>query len=350
MTDGAARRVALFAWATVGVLLLGAVAIWVLTRITVVVVPLLIALFPAAALSPLRLRMVGSGWPRWLAALTLAFALLAVVAGLVAGPIPTLVDQTPTLLDSVSSAAQQLQRLLTRLPGGERFAGIDQLAGQAAGALLGADPVAGTVEVARTALTVLSGVLLALIAVYFLLYQGDRIGRGAVALLPRHTRPDALELGAELWATLGAYVRAQLLIGLIDAVFIGLGLWLLGVPLAVPLALLVFVGAQVPIVGALVSGSLAVLVALADGGLALAAAALAVVAGVQFAEGQFLEPLLMSRLVRLPAFAVIVAVALGSTVLGVLGALLAVPVAACVVRTVAFLRRRAERGPAPDPP
>ncbi|WP_219414119.1 AI-2E family transporter [Pseudonocardia nigra] len=342
-----ARRVAVVAWAAIGVLVLAALVLWALARLAIVVVPLLIALFPAAALTPLRHRMVRSGWPRALAALTLVLGLLVVIAGLVAGPIPALVDEIPTLVDSIATAVQQLQEFLARLPGGARLGNAEQLAGDAAAAVLGADPVAGTVGVAVTAVTVLSGVVLAVLALYFLLYQGDRIARGAADLLvPRRRRADALELGDQLWTTLGAYVRAQLLIGLIDAVLIGLGIWLLGVPAVVPLALLIFVGAQVPIIGAFVAGSVAVLVALADGGLGVAAATLAVILGVQFAEGQFLEPALMSRLVRLPAFAVIVAVAIGTALLGVLGALLAVPVAACVVRTGAFLRDRRARGEA----
>lgn len=137
-----------------------------------------------------------------------------------------------------------------------------------------------------------------------------------------------MDLGRRLWGTLGAYFRGQVLVGLVDAVLIGAGLLLLGVPLAVLLAVLVFIGAQVPIIGALVSGSLAVLVALADGGLGLALATIGVVVTVQFVEGDFIEPILMARMVRLSPFAVIVAVSIGSTLLGVLGALLAVPVAA----------------------
>jgi predicted PurR-regulated permease PerM len=218
---------------------------------------------------------------------------------------------------------------------------LDSLTGQAVGWLVGTDPLAGTLRLANTALTVLSGIALALLTVYFVLYRGDRMARAGVQLLPARTRADVLDLGRRLWGTLGAYFRGQVLVGLVDAVLIGAGLLLLGVPLAVPLAVLVFIGAQVPIIGALVSGSLAVLVALADGGLGLALATLGVVVTVQFLEGNFIAPILMARMVRLSGFATIVAVSIGSTLWGVLGALLAVPVTACLTETVRFLRERA---------
>ncbi|MGH4007955.1 MAG: AI-2E family transporter [Pseudonocardiaceae bacterium] len=150
--------------------------------------------------------------------------------------------------------------------------------------------------------------------------------------------------------TLGAYFRGQILVGLVDAVLIGAGLLLLGVPLAVPLAVLVFIGAQVPIIGALVSGSLAVLVALADGGLGLALATLGLVVAVQFVDGNFVEPIVHARMVRLSAFVVIVAVSIGSTLLGVLGALLAVPVTACLTEILRFFRERSAADVAPAVP
>lgn len=310
-------------------------ALWAASQIAVVLVPLLVALFPAAPLGPVQEWLVRRGWPRPLAALALVIGLLALIAGAVAGPAPALAGQVPALVESLSMAAQRLQGLIDQLPGADRFAGLDSLTGQAAGWLFGTDHLAGTLRLASTALTVLSGIALALLTVYFVLYRGDRMTHAGVQLLPARTRADALDLGRRLWRTLGAYFRGQVLVGLVDAVLIGIGLLLLGVPLAVPLAVLVFIGA-------LISGSLAVLVALADGGLGLALATLGVVVAVQFFEGNFIEPVLMARMVRLSAFAVIVAVSIGSTLLGVLGALLAVPVAACLTETVRFLRERAD--------
>ena len=132
----------------------------------------------------------------------------------------------------------------------------------------------------------------------------------------------------------------MLLVAAVDAVFIGAGLLLLGVPLALPLAALVFLGALFPVVGAVLATLLAALVALADGGFGLALAVLALAVAVEQLEGNVIYPLLMSRAVRLPPFLVLVAVAIGATALGVLGAFLVVPVAACLARTGAYLRER----------
>jgi predicted PurR-regulated permease PerM len=326
---------------------LAAVLLWMLSKVMVVVVPLLIALFPSAALAPAQRWLVSVGWPRAVAASALLLGLLALVGGVIAGPIPLLSAQLPVLVQSIGAAAGQLQQLLDRATGGhagDRLGGVNSLTQQLYGWLLGGDPVSGTLSLASTALNVLSGVVLTILTVFFLLYRGATVSDVPLGLMPARYREGALVLGARLWHTLGTYVRAQLLVGLLDAVLIGIGLLALGVPLAVPLAMLIFVGAQVPFLGAIVSGSLAVLVGLAHGGLGLALGVLGVVAGVEFVEGHFLQPLIMSRTTQLPALAVIVSVAVGTTLLGVLGALVAVPVLSMLVETVRFLRQREEGG------
>lgn len=165
------RRAGILAWSLIGMLGVLVVALWAASQIAVVLVPLLVALFPAAALGPVQEWLVHRGWPRPLAALALVIGLLALIAGAVAGPIPALVGQIPALMESLSTAAQRLQGLLDRLPGADRFAGLDSLTGQATGWLFGADPLAGTLRLASTALTVLSGIALALLTVYFVLYD-----------------------------------------------------------------------------------------------------------------------------------------------------------------------------------
>jgi predicted PurR-regulated permease PerM len=137
-----------------------------------------------------------------------------------------------------------------------------------------------------------------------------------------------------------------MVVALVDAVAIGIGLVLLGVPLAMPLALLIFLGGFFPIVGAFVSGLLAVLVALADQGLTTALLVLALVVVVQQAEGNLLEPLILSPVLRLHPFLIILAVTVGGVTYGVLGAFLAVPLTACLARIVDYLRgREPDAGP-----
>jgi predicted PurR-regulated permease PerM len=344
-----AIQAGLIAWSIIGVLILLGVVLWALGHLGIVVFPLLVALLPAAALGPLRQWLVRHGWPAALAALALVLALVGLVVGAIAGPIPIVASELPRLGESLSAGAQQIDELIRRLPGGQEFSGLGQLTGQFTAALFGGEGVSGTLSAAASAIEVLTGIVLTLIAVFFYLYQGDRITRGITSLLPPRARADSRELSGELLQTLGAYVRAQLLIGLIDAVLIGTGLALLGVPLALPLALLVFLGAQVPIVGALVSGTVAVIVAFAHGGIGLALAVLAIIIVVQQLEGHLIAPLLMSRLIRIPAFGVILVVTAGAALLGVLGALLAVPLTACVVRVVQFLRSRRTEAVPPEP-
>lgn len=134
------------------------------------------------------------------------------------------------------------------------------------------------------------------------------------------------------------YFRALLVVALFDAVFIGAGLALLSVPLAFPLAVLVYLGAFLPYLGAVVSGMLAVLVAAAERGIFTAVLVLVVVLVVQQVEGNVLQPLVMGKIVRVPAFVVLVVIAVGSTLLGVLGAFLAVPAAACTDHVLRHLR------------
>ncbi|MFN2534603.1 MAG: AI-2E family transporter, partial [Pseudonocardiaceae bacterium] len=158
-------------------------------------------------------------------------------------------------------------------------------------------------------------------------------------LVPSRHRPDARELGARVWHTLGSYTRALTAVATFDATAVGVGLWFLGVPLVLPLAVLVFLGAYIPYVGAFVSGLVAVLVGLAEGGLGTAIAVLVLIVVVQMVDGNIIQPVVMGKVVEVTAVTVIISVAIGA-MLGVLGAFLAVPVAASVARTIAFVRER----------
>jgi predicted PurR-regulated permease PerM len=146
------------------------------------------------------------------------------------------------------------------------------------------------------------------------------------------------QIADRIWWTVGAYFRGQLIIAFVDAVVIGLGLVALRVPLALPLALLTFVGGLFPIVGAFVSGLIAVLVALAERGAGVALLVLALILTIQQLEGHILQPMIMSRVTHLHPLLVLVALTVGGTTLGILGAFLAVPVAASVARVIEYLR------------
>ena len=132
-----------------------------------------------------------------------------------------------------------------------------------------------------------------------------------------------------MWTALGQYVWSQAAVALVDAVFIGLGVWILGVPFALPIAVLTFFGGFVPIVGAFVAGAIATLVALVSGGIWTAVGVLAIVLVVQQLEGNVLQPILVGRTMKIHAAVVIAAVALGGTLFGIIGAFLAVPAVSC---------------------
>jgi predicted PurR-regulated permease PerM len=187
---------------------------------------------------------------------------------------------------------------------------------------------------------ILTGTLLAIFALIFLLLDGRKIGLFLINLLPRRARPamdGALTRG---WASLVSYVRVQMVVAMIDAIGIGLGAFFLGVPLAMPLGVLVFIGSFIPIVGALITGALAVLLALVANGWINALIMLAVVLLVQQAESNILQPLIMGKAVSLHPLAVVLAVAGGTMLAGIPGALFAVPLLAVLNAVIRYLSHR----------
>jgi predicted PurR-regulated permease PerM len=207
----------------------------------------------------------------------------------------------------------------------------------------GLSAVTGTVQF-------LTGFVLTLAMTFFFVRDGRRIWVFAVGTLPIRARAPMAYAGDGAWRTLTGYVRATVLVAFIDAVGIGVGLWLLKVPLALPLAALVFLGAFVPLIGAFVSGAVAVLVALVDapapdggflegGGIVKALMVLGLIILVQQIEGNILQPVIMSRAVQIHPLAVIIAVTAGILLAGIMGALVAVPVVAVLNTIVRRLNR-----------
>ena len=196
------------------------------------------------------------------------------------------------------------------------------------------------VATAATLFEVLTGALLVLFATFFFLRDGRKIWRFLVRLFPVNARWQLADAGEASWATLGAYVRATVLVAFIDAVGIGLALVILEVPFAFPLAALVFLGAFIPIVGASVSGAVAVLVALVDQGWVIALIVLGAVIVVQQIEGHVLQPLIMGRAVAIHPLVVIIGIASGVVLAGIVGALVAVPLIAVLNTGIRRLARR----------
>src|SRR6266498_378931 len=201
----------------------------------------------------------------------------------------------------------------------------------------------GLLSGATLAVEVVTGALLSLVLTFFFIKDGDRMGNwfanhaGARA-------DDVRAAGRRAFETLGAYLRGQATVGLIDGVFIGIGLAVVGVPLAVPLAFLVFLGAFLPIVGAFLSGLIAALVALVSKGLVAALIIVGITILVQQLEGHVLAPLVLGRAVKLHPAVILLALTGGGVVGGIIGAALAVPSVAVVTSVATYLRNRP-----PDP-
>ncbi|MFE2330276.1 AI-2E family transporter [Streptomyces sp. NPDC059385] len=185
---------------------------------------------------------------------------------------------------------------------------------------------------------VLTGMLLAMFSTLFLLYDGKKIWTWVLGLVPATARPGMAGAGPRAWRTLTAYVRGTVLVALIDAVFIGLGLYFLDVTMAVPLAVFIFLFAFIPLVGAVISGALAVVVALVTQGPVIALAVLGVVLAVQQIEGHVLQPFILGRAVRVHPLAVVLVVAAGGMIAGIGGAVVAVPLVAVTNTVVVYLR------------
>ena len=205
----------------------------------------------------------------------------------------------------------------------------------------------GVSRVGSTAADVATGVLLTLFTLLFFLMEGERIWLFVVGLFPKDAREAVNGAGRAGWKSLGAYVRVQILVAAIDAIGIGLGAAILGVPLAIPLGVLVFLGSFIPVIGALISGAVAVLLALVALGPVQALIMLGIVLLVQQLESHILQPLIMGKAVSLHPLAVIFSVAGGSMIFGAVGALFAVPTLAVVNSVVRYLANRGWEQEAP---
>ena len=307
--------------------------------VRVIVVPAMIALTIAPALTPLARLLRQLRLERPAAALAL-IAGLTVVAGLVAIVTASVISQYRELRVAVSDAIGEITNRLEDDPfnlslgQAEDFESTLGQSWREVSSYLASGVQAGV--------GLVTGLVLAIALLYFVLRDGAEFWQWILRRLPPESRPAADRAGRRAWVVLGGYVRGTALIAAIDAVLIGIGLWILGVPLAFALAVLVFLGAFVPFVGAFFSGLIAVLVAFADEGWEIALVALGLVIAVQFIEGNFLQPIIQSRTVDLHPAVILLAVAAGASLFGILGAYLAVPVTAVVFAVIASLEAEPE--------
>lgn len=355
-----------YAWAFLG-LVLAFVAVWRgLGYVRVALVPLVLALFLAAVLTPGARFLEARRVPAGLAAGVMLLGFLALVGAIGTAIVLNVESQFGELAQAVEETYRDVRPDLERipiLPDPDALFGSAEEAGTAAVASAGeagAEEAAQEQDVRGAAVAGLGSLArivtefaLLLVITFFYVKDRRRITRWLCGAFPQARRGDAFEIVEQTWETVAGYIRAQAIIAAVDAVAIGVGLALLDVPLAVSLAVLVFIGAFVPVVGAFVSGGVAVLVALASQGLGRALVVLALIVAVQQLEGHVLAPVILGRELELHPIAVVVALTVGAVLLGVFGAVIAVPLTAAVYRGIVYLRVQERIGedaePAPDP-
>ncbi|MFJ4965388.1 AI-2 transport protein TqsA [Streptomyces sp. ADI96-02] len=346
-TAAALRRSARVSAESLLVIVMAGVTLWLLGRMWSVVWPLIVGLFLTTLTWPVARFLRRRGWAPALAASVVTVLFLLVGTGIVALIAVPVADQSGELADGV---VEGIERLREWAAGPPLNIGDDQITGalDSATARL-QDSVGSMVTTVVTGVsTVVNGLvtaILALFLMFFFLKDGPRFLPWLTRQLPGRLATDIPTVAERGWNTLGAFVRSQAFVGLLDAVFIGLGLWLLDVPLVLPLAVLTFVSAFVPIIGALFAGLVAVLIALVSNGITDALIVLAIIVVVQQLEGNVFQPMIQSRGLGLHAAVVLLAVTLGGSLAGIVGSLLAVPAAALIAVVWNYVREQLS-----DPP
>lgn len=333
-------RAASWSWRVLLIAAASALVMWLIVQLKIVVVPVAVALLLTVLLTPLvhffqrRLRM-----SRTVASMVSVILLLVLVIGLLTLAGRSIVVGISELWSQASEGIDQVMDWLATGPLKVSEDDVTTLLDRAREATSGAssEVVSGALAATVTLGHVLTGAVIAVFCTFFFLKDGRMIWAWVVGLMPRGTREHTHQAARRGIVTLGAYTRTQILVAAVDAIGIGVGAAILGVPLALPLAILVFIGSFVPIVGALVSGTVAVLVALVAQGPGVALVMLGIVLAVQQIEGHVLQPFLMGHAVSLHPVAVILVVTAGSFIAGILGALFAVPIAATINTVVLYL-------------
>ncbi|NCT91344.1 AI-2E family transporter [Cellulomonas sp. APG4] len=332
-TDGLGR-VATRSVQVLAVLALAAVAVFVLTQLTLVVIPVLIALVLAAAISPLVSALRRRGLPSLLATWIALLTLLAVLAAVVWLVVRAVTDQWDELRDQALDGFAELQEYVRGLPfdiSEEQLASVQEsVTGLLQSDAVGSGAIAGVSQTADF----VAGFFIMVVVLFFFLKDGPRLWEFALRPFEGRGYERGRRVGDVTIDSLGGYVRGTAVVAAVDAVAIGIGLAIVGVPLVIPLAALVFLLAFIPLVGATLAGILAALVALVAVGPVEALVVVAIVVAVNQLEGDLLQPVVMGRALRLHPLVILVALTAGTVLAGITGAVLAVPIAASVWRAI----------------
>jgi predicted PurR-regulated permease PerM len=339
-----------WSWRLVVIGIAVAAAVWILVSLKEVVVPFLIGLLVCALLQPLVAGLRARRWPAWLAITSTLLATAVVIAGLVLLVVMQIHTGIPTLQREAMARFEDVRDLLAQPPFNVVPADYDALLASSGKTLENSREalLTGALDAGLGVGHLVTGALLAFFTIVIVLIDGRGIWRFVVRVFPQRARPAIDGAGRAGWGTLSAFTRVQIFarvnaesvqifVAAGNAVGIGIAAWLLGLPLAIPIAVVVFLASFIPVVGAIVSGAFAVVIALVFVGPLQAVIMLVAVIGVHLLESHVLQPLVMGGAVHVHPLAVVLAVAAGSYVGGVAGALFAVPFVATLNVMVRYI-------------
>jgi predicted PurR-regulated permease PerM len=341
---------AAWAWRFVVICAAGSIVLYLLDLFLVVVLPVVIALLLAALASPVVAWLQRLGLPRKVAALVIVVlgvlgiaALVAFVSNQVSAGMGDLSDQ---VVNGINQIRDWLRDGPLKITDSQLSTGLDQVQKKLSD--MSSEAFATATEVGTAVGHLVAGLFIVLFATYFFLADGTMIWTWIVRIFPRAARTRADSSGRVAWRSLTQFVRATVMVAATDAIGIMIGAAILQVPFVSAIGVLVFLGAFIPLVGAFVSGTVAVLVALVAQGPVTALIMFGVVVLVQQIEAHILQPFLMGRFVSVHPLGVIIAIALGVIVAGIPGALIAVPLAASLNAVVQHLANFTEVGEDPE--
>jgi putative heme transporter len=338
------RKTAAWAWRLLVILAAAVAFLWLVEKLEVIVVPVLLALMLSALLVPGVDWLDRHGLPRGGAVALVLLSGFAVLGGVLTFVVSQFIVGAPDLVEQVSRSIDSTRKWLIQGPAHLRNEQIDSAGNAAIQALHNnqAKLTSGALSTAATVTELLTAAVLVLFTLIFFLYGGRNIWQYVMKIFPVGVRDRVHEAGIAGYGSLIGYVRATFLVALTDAAGVGTGLAIMAVPLALPLASLVFLGAFIPLIGALVSGLVAVVVALLAKGIVYALLTLGLLVVINQIEAHLLQPLVMGRAVSIHPLGVVLGITTGGVLAGIVGALLAVP-------TVAFLNNAMQVLLAPDP-
>ncbi len=335
--------VASISWKFLAIALALAVIVYGLVKLRVVVFPVIAGLFAATLIHPAAQWLHQRGLPRLAAVWTAILGSLLLLTGVVVLLAPQVANEFGALSGDVSRGSRQVIEWLSRGPLELSQAELNRYVDrateqlQANSSTITSGVLAGAIKLGE----VLVGIILTFVLTFFFVKDGATMFSWFTGQFSERRRQSLNVLGTRLWETLGAYLRGLAFVGLVDAVLIGIALLIIGVPLVIPLAVLTFFGAFLPLIGATVAGVVAALVALVSGGVVDALLVGVAILVVQQVEGHVLQPVVLGRAIKLHPTVVLLSLAAGGVLAGIAGAFLAVPVAA--LATVVGSHVKAER-------